>query len=191
MSNLTRRAALVRIAVAGSAVTAAGFGIFRFARRSPGHSPSAPPTPAGQPTADEPPGPLSPQTLATLLAATEAIIGVPIERDHYANFLRWRAENLAGYRALCDRLAEALERAAGESAGKPYVACEAAVRLQLADAVTARAPGGLRIAFESMRRQLLVLFSRTDAYLAAGYDGWAGVPRGFADYQHAPRVARR
>jgi hypothetical protein len=187
MSKISRRAALARILFAGGAVAGAGFGVFRrFAR----HPAAVAVPPIATPPAEAKPGPLDPRALATLLAATEAIIGLPIEPNHYANFLRWRSENLAGYRSLCERFAAALEQAALESGRRAFAQCDPATRLQLVDVVTARA-GALRIAFESVRRQLLVLFSRTDAYIAFGYDSWAGVPRGFDAYRSAPSRAPR
>ena len=44
----------------------------------------------------------------------------------------------------------------------------------------------LRDAFEVLRAEVLLLFSRTDAWRLAGYDWWPGVPRGFDDVKRAP-----
>ena len=59
---------------------------------------------------DAPTGPLSAGALNTLLMATGALAGVPVQIAHYEDFFRWRAENLRGYKTLYERFATALDR---------------------------------------------------------------------------------
>jgi hypothetical protein len=72
---------------------------------------------------DAPTGPLSPEALNALLAATTALAGVPVQIAHYEDFFRWRAEHLRGYKALYEQFAAALDRRARRSGGCDFVDC--------------------------------------------------------------------
>ena len=165
----SRRAFLGRVfaASAGAALLGAGV-LFSALRRRPAR-------------VDEP-GPLAPETLTTLGAVTETVIGLPIELDHYRDFLRWRAENLPGFRVACERFAAHVERAARPRA---FAALPPPERKRIVEAALAsRDPGVAE--FGAIRRELLVLYSQTDAWRALGYDSWPGVPRGLVAYQTCP-----
>jgi hypothetical protein len=183
---ISRRTALARIgALTAAAVVAASLGLRRLLHKAP-----PPPPPQSAPPVDERrPGPLGASSLETLLVAAAAIIGLPIEREHYRDFLRWRAEHLPGYRALCERFAARIEREVAR-AGGPLGAREHPAQRALVEAAIADDDPHLRAGFETLRHELLLLFSRTDAWVVAGYDGWPGVPRGFDGYRDPPRRAR-
>ncbi|BBM69341.1 hypothetical protein [Rhodothermus marinus] len=78
-----------------------------------------------------PPGPITPDTLQTLRAFTEALLDEAITWSRYENFFRWRAEHLPGHRRLYERLADELNRGAQQALGQPFVACSRAQRIVL------------------------------------------------------------
>src|SRR5262249_54828521 len=134
------------------------------------------------------PGPLRPGVLRTLLAVVDAVIGRPVESDHYERFLRWHAEHLPGYRALCEQAATLVEQAAVRTAGPAFAECDLPQRIQVVTAAASASDGtgAMTAALQVVRSDLLLLFSRTDAWILAGYDSWPGVPRGLLAYQSAP-----
>ncbi|HLJ58823.1 MAG TPA: hypothetical protein VKZ50_03740 [bacterium] len=156
-----------------------------------------PPEPA---LGDAPTGTLAASTVATLVAAAQAVTGYPVEPSHYEEYYRWRAQHLRGYFALYERFAGAVDRDAIRSAGRPFVACAAAVRARiLARAVRSRHPATVvdRLRVDMLDAEwptfdrfvlgeTLALFARTDAWVALGYHGWPGVPRGLDRYRRAP-----
>jgi len=182
--NRFRRRTLLGIAAAACAAAAAG--AWRWLS-----------SPALDGTA---PGAFSPATLDTLVAAAGTVIGKPIEPSHYAEYFRWRAEHLAGYRAVYERFAAEINRAARRTARCGFASCTAPVRERLlAPAAQARRPGTpVDIAWLGAGRrrwatynmvifdEALALFADTDAWTLAGYDGWPGTPRGLDRYRHAP-----
>jgi hypothetical protein len=147
------------------------------------------------------PGPVSPATLNTVVAAAAAIIAKPIERSHYAEYFRWRAEHLPRYRAVYEGLAADVDRAARRAVGCAFAACGDGVRARLL-APAERARSGRTPLDLSWRRsagrrwvtyntmvfdEALALFAGTDAWTLIGYEGWPGTPRGLDHYRHAPR----
>lgn len=153
--------------------------------------------------ADAPPGPLSAAALHTLLAVTRALLGVPVRMAHYEDFFRWRAENLRGYKALYEQCATALDRRARRSAGRDFADCSLPMQQQLLAAVPhvrSAAPWWRRVhvavfAEDWVRfdqyivQSVLLLFYRTDAWAALGYEAWPGTPRGLERYTLAPSRA--
>lgn len=147
-----------------------------------------------------PPGPLTSPTVKTLLAATEALIDYPLDREHYADFFRWRSENLPGHRALYGRFAAAVNQAATQSRGCDFAACEKAVRRKILEpAFHLRVASGrvdrlwvvIRerdwVLFDlHIVRPITVLFAGTDAWRAGGYEAWPGTPRGLENYVRHP-----
>ncbi len=148
----------------------------------------------------EPVGSLAPSTIAVLVAAAEAVAGYPIDPVHYETYYRWRAEHLRGYRALYERFAQEADRGAHRLGGRPFAAASSVVRREiLAHGPRARAP---KTAWDRLRVQLvdydwpafdrfvlgetIGLFARTDAWVALGYRGWPGMPRGLDRYRRFP-----
>ncbi|MGH2454192.1 MAG: hypothetical protein ACRDF5_10610 [bacterium] len=151
------------------------------------------------------PGPLPTGVLDTLLAATETLTGLPVELEHYAAFFRWRAEHLPGHRALYEDFVATVDRAAMEAGRRPFAASgETTRRAILGPAFRVRQADGpldrLWVAMaerewvrfeEHVVREILLLFSETDAWTRLGYDGWRGRPRGLAAYLLPPPALRR
>jgi hypothetical protein len=139
-----------------------------------------------------------------LLAATTALAGVPVQLAHYEDFFRWRAEHLRGYKALYERFAAALPRRAKRSVGCDFVACNPqmqqkvlAERPQLRSGDTRWHRAHVAVLERAWLRfdryivyDILVLFLRTDAWTALGYDAWPGPPRGLERYTQAPSQVR-
>jgi hypothetical protein len=155
-------------------------------------------TPALEATA---PGPVTDATLATLVAAAHSVIGRPIEPSHYAEYFRWRAEHLPGYRTLYERFAARVDRDARRAAGCAFAGCSAAAQAHvLRPASRARDPrsaldaawmvagGRVWAAYDRfIFDEALALFAETDAWVLTGYEGWPGTPRGLDRYRRAPR----
>jgi hypothetical protein len=152
---------------------------------------------------DAPTGPLSAEALNALLAATTALAGVPVQLAHYEDFFRWRAEHLRGYKNLYEQFAAALARRARRSVGCDFVACHRqeqqkvlAERPQLRSgdtrwrSVRVAVLGREWVRFDQyILRDVLLLFSRTDAWTLLGYEAWPGTPRGLERYTQAPSKA--
>ena len=141
-------------------------------------------------------GPLSGHAVTTLLATTEAFLGSPVEKAHYEDFFRWHAETLPGYRALYERCAATVNQAARRAHGCDFAGCEVGMRQTiLAPAFRAhRVESRIdKVRFGLLEREwrlfdlhifrpIVVLFARTDAWRAAGYDAWPGIPQGLERY---------
>lgn len=146
------------------------------------------------------PGPVREVTVSVLVAAAGTVIGNPIEPSHYAEYFRWRAENLPGYRALYERFAAQVDRDARRTARCAFVDCGIADRTRvLGPAARARDPRSLLdVAWtktggrawaeydQFIFDEALALFADTDAWVLTGYDGWPGTPRGLDRYRRAP-----
>jgi hypothetical protein len=154
------------------------------------------------PLADAPTGHLSEAVVDALLVTTQTLVDTAVETTHYAAFFRWRAETLGGYRALYERFAAALDRAAKEAGEPGFAACEMVRRrqiLQQIDPTRASDPASRIYAIvfrrDSLRfekyivRQILALFSQTDGWVLLGYETWQGTPRGLESYTKAPGSA--
>jgi hypothetical protein len=153
---------------------------------------------------DAPTGPLSAEALNTLLAATTALAGVPVQLAHYEDFFRWRAEHLRGYQILYEQFAAALARRARRSVGCDFVACHRQMQQKVLEERPQLRRGdtrwhGVRVAVlerEWLRfnryivHDILLLFLRTDAWTALGYEAWPGTPRGLERYTQAPSQVR-
>lgn len=182
------------LGAAAGACAAAALGVWRWLYEQEGPVW----TPALETTA---PGPVTDATLSTLVAAARTVVGKPIEPSHYAEYFRWRAEHLPGYRTLYGRFAAQVDRDARRTARCAFADCGAPVRERLlAAASRARTPrtvldvawvaaGGRiwavydRFIFD----EALALFADTDAWVLLGYEGWPGTPRGLDRYRRAPR----
>jgi hypothetical protein len=153
---------------------------------------------------DTPTGPLSVETLSALLAATTALAGVPVQLAHYEDFFRWRAEHLPGYKALYEQFAAALAHRARRAVGCAFVDCSRQVQQKVLDERPQLRSGDTRwqkarvavLEREWLRfdqyivRDILLLFMRTDAWTALGYENWPGTPRGLERYTRAPSQVR-
>lgn len=154
----------------------------------------------GEALPDADPASLSTRELATLVAAATAVIGIPVEPGHYAEYYRWRAEHVRGYHAVYRAFAGDADRRAHAIAGRPFAdSPEEVRRAALAPARRAASARGLsdsiRSAFDGPRWRLydrcilaegLALFARTDAWIALGYRGWPGQARGLDRYITVP-----
>ena len=153
---------------------------------------------------DTPTGSINEGTLNTLLAATQSFVGYPIENDHYADFFRWHAETLRGYKTLYERFAAVVNRSARESRGCDFVSCSSAARRQLLEPAFSvhRVHGRLALTrigllerdwrlFELyIFRPIATLFASTDTWRLVGYDAWPGTPRGLERYTRPPAGAQ-
>jgi hypothetical protein len=146
-----------------------------------------------------PPGPLPEGVLGALLVTTQTLVDAQVETAHYAAFFRWRAETLRGYRALYERFAAVLDRAARDAHERDFVSCGPARRREILRQIDPTPAAGrlsrlYALAFrrESLRfeqyvfRQILALFSETDGWVWLGYESWPGTPRGLQSYTKAP-----
>ncbi|HET7263480.1 MAG TPA: hypothetical protein VFL28_02340 [bacterium] len=186
------RRTLLGAAAGVCAVAAAGMWRWLDESRGPGWTPSLDASA---------PGPLGEGTASTLVAAARTVIGRAIEPSHYAEYFRWRAEHLPGYRALYERFASRLDRDARRAARCPFAACGTSDRERLLrPASRARAPrSALDLAWMAaggrawaaydrfVLDEALALFADTDAWVLSGYEGWPGTPRGLDRYRRAPR----
>jgi hypothetical protein len=177
---------------AAMVVAAASWGVWRTRR--------VPELPAPQSLPDAPPGPLEGSTMAALLAAVGAVIGLPIDHAHYREYFDWRAAHLRGYQVLYRRFAAALDREARRQAGCAYAGCTAALRRRILDPSARPRSGNVlrdRLRADPVDRdwplyeryilgEALALFARTDAWVALGYGAWPGVPRGLDRYRRPP-----
>ena len=152
---------------------------------------------------DAPTGPLSERALNALLVATRALAGVSVQIAHYEDFFRWRAENLRGYKALYEQFAAALDRRARRSVGCDFVDCSRQMQQKILEKVPQVRSANTR--WDKVRvsvlerdwllfdryivRDILLLFSRTDAWTLLGYEAWPGTPRGLDRYTQAPSKA--
>ena len=149
--------------------------------------------PALDPT---PPGPLNDHALDTLLATAETFLGYPVETAHYADFFRWHAETLPGFRTLYERFSATVNQSARRARGCEFARCEPAVRQMLLDPAfhVHHAQGRIdrvrvgvlehewRLFDLHIFRPIAALFANTDAWRLAGYDAWPGTPRGLERY---------
>jgi hypothetical protein len=189
--RLSRRTLL---GAAAAACAAAALGVWRWLDEPGG--------PAWSPELSATaPGPVADATLATLVAAARTVIGRPIDPAHYAEYFRWRAEHLPGYRTLFERFAARIDRDARRTAGCAFAGCGTAARARvLRPASRARAPrsvldaawmaagGRAWAAYDRfILDEALALFAGTDAWILTGYEGWPGTPRGLDRYRRAPR----
>ena len=152
---------------------------------------------------DAPTGPLSARALNALLVATRALAGVSVRIAHYEDFFRWRAENLLGYKALYEQFAAALDSRARRSVGCDFVDCSPRMQQKILEKVPQVRSANTR--WDKVRvsvlerdwllfdryivRDILLLFSRTDAWTLLGYEAWPGTPRGLDRYTQAPSKA--
>lgn len=194
---MPRRLHLSRRTLLGAAAGACAAAVLGVWRRlgEPGDPAS---TPVLESTA---PGPVADATLSTLVAAARTVIGRPVEPSHYAEYFRWRAEHLPGYRTLYERFAARVDRDARRTARCAFAGCRPADRARvLAAAARARDPrspldiawmaagGRAWAAYERfILDEALAVFADTDAWVLTGYDGWPGTPRGLDRYRRAPR----
>jgi hypothetical protein len=153
---------------------------------------------------DGPTGPLSTEALNTLLAATTALAGVPVQLTHYEDFFRWRAEHLRGYKVLYEQFAAALARRARRSVGCDFVACHRRMQQKVLEERPQLRSGDTRwhrarvavLEREWLRfdqyivHDILLLFLKTDAWTSIGYEAWPGMPRGLDRYTQAPSQVR-
>jgi hypothetical protein len=152
---------------------------------------------------ESPTGSLSPGALDTLLLATRALAGVPVQIAHYEDFFRWRAEHLPGYKALYEQFAAALDQRARRLVGCDFADCSQQMQQKVLEKLpqvrsAATRWDKVRVAVlerewllfdQYIVRNILLLFYRTDAWTLLGYEAWPGTPRGLDRYTQAPSQA--
>jgi len=152
---------------------------------------------ARPPVVPAPPGSLPEHAGATLLAAARTLLDDGITAGCYADYFRWRAENVRGYRALYVAFAAHLDGAARRAGARDFASAGGALRRSIVADLSPRrswerlGEGLLRRAdlrySQQIVREIFRIFSRTDAWLRAGYDNWPGVPGDFARLAGPPR----
>lgn len=146
---------------------------------------------------DTPTGPLSTHSLQTLLSVTEALLGPHIEKSHYADFFRWYAENVRGYKVFYVRFTEILDQLGKQSGTCDFVDCDATAKNRILEKIFPfdRTLGRIwATIFERellrveryFKKPVLELFAKTDAWILLGYTSWPGMPRGLDKYTQAP-----
>jgi hypothetical protein len=136
-------------------------------------------------------GPPGEGAVRALLATTAALIATDVETNHYEEFFRWRSENLSGYRSLYQRFAVVVDGSAKEARQPDFASCDMKLRREILQRMTSRTYALVfdrdELRFENyILREILALFSRTDAWILLGYDSWPGMPRGLEAYTQAP-----
>jgi hypothetical protein len=146
-------------------------------------------------------GALAGSVAHTLLAVTEALVDTPIEPSHYAEYFRWRARNLDGYKSLYEKLAARLDQSASRSGHANFADCDAPTRRRILSAALVAGKGkhtrllhGIvdqdALRFEKyVAGEILELFQRTDSWTRLGYEAWPGTARGLDHYTRAPERA--
>jgi hypothetical protein len=152
---------------------------------------------------DAPTGQLSAGALNSLLTVTRALAGVSVRIAHYEDFFRWRSENLRGYKTVYERFAAALDHRARQSVGCDFVDCSLQIQQKILENVPKVRNANTRwdkvrvsvlerdwVLFDRyVVRDILLLFSKTDAWTLLGYEAWPGTPRGLDRYTQAPSKA--
>lgn len=148
-------------------------------------------------------GPLADRELGALMATTHALVGTEIDDERYADFFRWHAENVPGYRGLYARCASTLDERARAAGRRAFADCDPLIQKkilgrahQVRDAINDNDRlKSLHLAIfdkdwflyeRYVVREILTLFARTDAWILAGYGQPPGVPRGLDAYREAP-----
>jgi hypothetical protein len=148
-------------------------------------------------------GPLSARTLNALMVATRTLTGVSAQITHYEDFFRWRSENLRGYKTLYEQFAAAVDRRARRSVGCDFVDCSPSMQQKILENVSQVRNANTRwdkvrvsvlerdwVLFDRyIVRDILLLFSKTNAWTLLGYEAWPGTPRGLDRYTQAPSKA--
>lgn len=147
-------------------------------------------------------GPLNPGALNGLLAATRALLAVPVQIARYEDFFRWRSENVRGYKTLYEQFAAAVELRARQSAGCDFLDCS----LEIQRKILANLPqvNSAETRWDKLRvsvlerdwvlfdryivREILLLFAKTDAWPLLGYEASPGTPRGLNRYTQAATI---
>jgi hypothetical protein len=131
--------------------------------------------------------PASEGIIALLVGASEAIVRLPIEPDHYRDFFEARWAEVPIYRPIYERFDAALNA----DGGPAFATRPLPERVRRVDAVVdddvARGAGEFDAA---IRAEVLALFASTDALVLLGYDGWPGQARGFEGLDALPRNYR-
>lgn len=144
-------------------------------------------------------GPIDDGTSDLLLATTTALVDGDVEPEHYADYFRFHAQNVPGYRDLYERFAARVAEAARRAGVADFAAARADVRRTIVvdgclpeSEGTATLPGGPDEEERDRYRQYVVaeildLFSATDAWILLGYEDWPGNARGLDRYTSTPR----
>lgn len=145
---------------------------------------------------DAPAVPLDYRALANLLAVTRLLTHPFIENDHYEDFLKWRSENIRGYKYVYEKISLILENKSMELFSCSFLDCDAADQLAILgrirprnrlDKVNKAVFSKDDLLFERFFIfDVLSLYARTDAWIELGYESWPGKPRGLNRYMRAP-----
>jgi hypothetical protein len=140
-------------------------------------------------------GALSDSTTRTLLGAVEALVGGSVETVHYEIFFGWRAEHLRGTRDLYDKFVATLDKIGRKSHRRSFLECDLEARQQMLKKFTLSSQLSKfqrtiffredLLFYNHIIKEILKLYSRTDAWIDIGYENWPGQARGFEYYQRA------
>jgi hypothetical protein len=194
----TRRRFLKRVAYSASGAIVAGAIALRFGRNGAAsfyrRLVELPPAPVVE---------IEDAVSKALRAATATLLPSGIDENRYDDFFRHKSKNVLGYGRLYARFRDAADARARRLGAQSFEKADPNVRDKvLAVAGEVRDTinrgdrlGGARLAvfdrewllFERyLVREILTLFSRTDAWLLSGYGPHPGVPRGLDLYTRAP-----
>lgn len=145
-----------------------------------------------------PPGPIDDNVAGTLTAAAKSLISFDIDEAHYEDYFRWRASHLKGYKHLYDQLARSFNKLAARKFNLKFIDCDSSRQREL---IMIMRPSGkfdtisMKIFHEDYLlaehyffKEVLTLFTLTDAWVAIGYRKWPGQPRGLSYYTKPARV---
>jgi hypothetical protein len=149
------------------------------------------------PLPDTAPRPLDDNARRAMVALAEAVfINYPVELGRYEAFFTFRARNVRGYTQLYEDFTAELDAAARYDYGLPFADVRLSRRRALLapwltmpvtpqERLLAGATQGLPwlTYAQHVFGEILDLFMYTDAWLAAGYESWPGMPRGLDAYR--------
>ena len=148
-------------------------------------------------------GPLRPHALQTLVSATETILGKNLNKSRYEDFFRWYAENIRGYKVFYEGFTDNLDNKAKWFGVSDFIGSDEAVKRRILEMIFQNRKGRLQniragifernglLAYNYFRKPILILFSKTDAWILLGYASWPGTPRGLDKYTNAPLKAKK
>jgi len=139
------------------------------------------------------PAPLNQHDLDTLLAVTQTLVDTNIEKSHYEIYFEWRASNISGYSKLYKDFVIQVDQKAQKHQNKKFKDLNS---MQQKDILSIILPNNLveqfvkklfnndqLIYYNFIAKEILTLFSRTDAWILLGYKHWPGQARGFDEYR--------
>jgi hypothetical protein len=138
------------------------------------------PAPLPPPPTSGPTGALDDATLAVLMGAARALIGMEKLDGPYADYYAYQARNRPGYLGAYQAFAAAISGQMETGTHEGFATLPVAQRLSILDAVSRASDGRFDI---PILQETLGIFMKTDAWVLLGHDGWPGSPRGLESYR--------